>query len=157
MDVELGTKSVAKMTQTTRQSFESGSASHPIAGTSTALDPASTVKRGIESRHSQMVALAGGVGTGLFVGTSAYLAVGGPAFLLVSFIILTALVYFIVTAVVEITAYLPVPGASMSYYATRMVSKSLGFSLGWLYWYSWGILVPYEMTAGSLIIEYWDT
>lgn len=38
----------------------------------------------------------------------------------------------------------------------RYVSRSLGFSMGWLYWYSLGILVPYEITAAGLVIEYWS-
>lgn len=115
-----------------------------------------TTKRGLRSRHIQMIALGGCVGTGLFVGTGATLALGGPVFILISFILMSLLVYMIVTAIVEVTAYLPVSGASMSYYATRYVSKSLGVAMGWLYVYSLGILVPYEITAGSLVIDYWD-
>ncbi|KAL2869212.1 amino acid permease/ SLC12A domain-containing protein [Aspergillus lucknowensis] len=116
-----------------------------------------TMKRALKPRHSQMIALGGCVGTGLFVGTGASLALGGPAFLLIAFIFLSLLVYLIVTAIVEVVAYLPVGGASMSYYGTRYVSKSLGFAMGWLYVYSLGILVPYEITAGALIIDYWDS
>ena len=33
----------------------------------------------------------------------------------------------------------------------------MGFSLGWLYFYSLGILVPYEITAAGLIIDYWHS
>lgn len=28
--------------------------------------------------------------------------------------------------------------------------------MGWLYFYSLGILVPYEITAAGLVIEYWN-
>jgi amino acid transporter len=65
-------------------------------------------------------------------------------------------VFFIVTAISEVASYLPVHGGSMSYYGARYVSSSLGFSMGYLYWYSLGILVPYEITAASLVIGYWD-
>ncbi|OJJ07634.1 hypothetical protein ASPVEDRAFT_142333 [Aspergillus versicolor CBS 583.65] len=116
-----------------------------------------SIKRELKPRHSQMIALGGCVGTGLFVGTGASLALGGPALLLIAFIVMSFLVYLIVTAVVEVVAYLPVGGASMSYYGTRYVSKSLGFAMGWLYVYSLGILVPYEITAGALVIDYWDS
>lgn len=113
-------------------------------------------KRGLKPRHAQMIALGGSIGTGLFVSTGATLALGGPAFILIAFCLMSLLVYIIVTAIVEIAAYLPVNAASMSYYATRNVSKSMGFALGWLYVYSLGILVPYEITAGALVINYWD-
>ena len=96
------------------------------------------------------------MGTGRFVGTGATLATGGPAFILAGFIIMSMLVYCVVTTIVEISAYLPISGASMSYYASRYVSPSLGVAMGWLYVYSLGILVPYEITAGALVIDYWD-
>lgn len=115
-----------------------------------------TTHRGLKPRHSQMIALGGCVGTGLFVGTGATLATGGPAFILAGFIIMSMLVYCVVTTIVEISAYLPISGASMSYYASRYVSPSLGVAMGWLYVYSLGILVPYEITAGALVIDYWD-
>lgn len=115
-----------------------------------------STQRGLKARHGQMIALGGCVGTGLFISTGATLALGGPAFLLIAFIMMSIFVYMIVTAIVEISCYLPVKAASMSYYATRNVSKSLGFALGWLYVYSLGILVPYEITAGALVIDYWE-
>ena len=59
------------------------------------------------------------------------------------------MVYGVLTAVIEIATYLPVEGASMAYYAGRYVSKSLGFALGWLYFYSFGIIVAYEITAAG--------
>lgn len=43
----------------------------------------------------------------------------------------------------------------MSYYGYRYVSRSMGFALGYLYWYALGILVPYEITAAGLVIDYW--
>ena len=51
---------------------------------------------------------------------------------------------------------MPIHGASMSYYGYRYVSRSMGFALGYLYWYALGILVPYEITAAGLVIDYWD-
>lgn len=96
------------------------------------------------------------MGTGLFVGTGATLALGGPAFILAAFIVMSILVHIVVTAITEVSAFIPVRGASMSYYAARYVSNSLGVAMGWLYVYSLGILVPYEITAGALVIDYWD-
>ena len=73
-----------------------------------------TTKRGLKSRHAQMIALGGTIGTGLFVGSGQTLARGGPAFILVSYIIMTILVYCVVTAITEVATYLPVHGSSMS-------------------------------------------
>ncbi|EEP76230.1 conserved hypothetical protein [Uncinocarpus reesii 1704] len=116
----------------------------------------SQTQRGLKSRHVQMMALGGTIGTGLFVGSGQALAIGGPAFLLGAYIFIGTLVLMVVTAIAEIGTYLPVHGGTMSYYGYRYVSRSLGFALGYLYWYSMGILVPNEVVAGALIIGYWD-
>ncbi|KAF1984517.1 histidine permease [Aulographum hederae CBS 113979] len=114
-------------------------------------------QRGLKSRHAQMIALGGTIGTGLFVGSGQALARGGPAFLLGSYILMSFLVLCVVTAIVEVATYLPTPGSSMNLFAYRYVSRSLGFSMGWLYFYSLGILVPYEITAAGLVINYWHS
>ncbi|KAJ5605296.1 Proline-specific permease [Penicillium lagena] len=115
-----------------------------------------TTKRGLKNRHVQLIALGGSIGTGLFVGSGQSLAIGGPASLLLGYIFISSLVYSIVTAIAEVGAYLPVHGGTMSYHGFRYVSRSLGFAMGYLYWYSLGILVPYEITAAGLVIGYWD-
>jgi yeast amino acid transporter len=112
--------------------------------------------RGLKSRHAQMIALGGTIGTGLFVGSGQTLARGGPAFILVCYIVITLSVYCVVTAITEVATYLPVHGGTMSYYGYRYVSRSMGFAMGYLYWYALGILVPYEITAAGLVIQYWD-
>lgn len=115
-----------------------------------------TTQRGLKSRHAQMIALGGTIGTGLFVGSGQGLNMGGPISLVLSYLILTVLVYGIVTCTTEMSSYLPVPGSSVSYYANRFLSPSLGFALGWIYWYVFSITVPAEITAGALVIEYWN-
>ncbi|KAL0257895.1 hypothetical protein SLS55_007063 [Diplodia seriata] len=118
---------------------------------------APSTQRGLKSRHAQMIALGGTIGTGLFVGSGQTLARGGPAFILGCFCLMSFLVFCVVTAIVEIATWLPTPGSSMNLFGYRYVSRSMGFALGWLYFYSLGILVPYEITAASIVIEYWNT
>ena len=123
---------------------------------STEVLPDST-HRGLKPRHTVMIALGGSVGTGVFIGSAAALARGGPGFLLLCYLLVSIFTYFIVTAAIEVASYLPVSGGTMSFYAGRNVSPSLGFALGWLYFYSLGILVPYEITAAGLLIDYWNS
>lgn len=51
--------------------------------------------------------------------------------------------------------YLPITGAFTSY-ATRFADPSLGFAMGWIYWFSWAITFALELTATGIIIQYWD-
>ncbi|CAI7623143.1 unnamed protein product [Penicillium glandicola] len=112
-------------------------------------------KRNIKSRHAQMIAIGSAIGTGFFLSTGQALAIGGPAFLLIAYCLMAMLVYGVTTAMMEMSTYLPVSGASMSFFGGRFVSPSLGFAMGWLYFYSFAIIVAYELTAASVLINYW--
>ncbi|KAH7243340.1 amino acid permease/ SLC12A domain-containing protein [Fusarium redolens] len=113
--------------------------------------------RGFKPRHSQMIAIGGAIGTSLFLRTSQVLRVGGPLFLLISYRVLSIPVYCIVTGIAEVATYLPVPGGIMAYYGHKYVSSSMGFAMGYLCWYSLGILIPYEFFASTLLTNYWGT
>lgn len=115
-----------------------------------------TTKRGLKSRHAQMMALGGTIGTGLFVGSGQGLTMGGPLSLLIAYITISLLLYGVATATGEMASYLPVPGCSMSYFAHRFGSRSLGFTLGWVYWYIFAITVPAEITATNIVLQYWN-
>ncbi|UPK95644.1 hypothetical protein LCI18_006579 [Fusarium solani-melongenae] len=112
--------------------------------------------RGLKSRHSQMIALGGTIGTGLFIGSGQALRMGGPAFFLTSYCIISVLVFGVITATTEFSSYLSVPGSTAAYFGNRFFSRSMSFALGWMYWYIWAITVPAEITAASLVIEYWN-
>ncbi|KAI0398953.1 AAT family amino acid transporter [Xylaria palmicola] len=114
-----------------------------------------TLKRQIKSRHSQMIAIGGIIGTSFFVVIGQSLYAGGPGFLLAAYSLVCLAVYGVATAIVEVGAFLPVTGATMSMHCSRYVSKSLGVALGYLYFYSFGIIAPYEATAATVLIDYW--
>ncbi|KAM0426285.1 hypothetical protein ACHAPT_008325 [Fusarium lateritium] len=128
-------------------SFQNGASAH---------EANEETHRGFKPRHSQMIALGGAIGTSLFLGTAQVLRVGGPLYLVISYGILSILIYCIVTGIAEVATYLPVPGGTMAYYGHKYVSRSMGFAMGYLYWYSLGILVPYELVASTLLIDYWN-
>ncbi|OGM44212.1 proline permease PrnB [Aspergillus bombycis] len=112
-------------------------------------------QRGLKNRHVQLMALGGTIGTGLFVGSGQALVIGGPLSLLLGYTFISALIYAIVTGIAEVGAYMPVHGGTMSYHGFRYVSRSLGFAMGYLYWYSLAILAAYEIVAASMVIDYW--
>jgi len=112
------------------------------------------LKRRLQSRHLQMIAIGGTIGTGLFIGSGAALAHAGPAGALIAYIFVGTLVYSVMVALGEMATYIPIPGAFTAY-AARFVDPSLGFAMGWLYWFSWAITFALELTASGLIIQYW--
>ena len=67
--------------------------------------------RGLAQRHIQMIALAGAIGTGLFLGLGSALQTGGPLGALLGYAAVGALVCAVMFALGEVTALLPVTGS----------------------------------------------
>ena len=72
------------------------------------------------------------------------------------FVVISAIVWTILQSLAEMTTYLPVQGASVPLYVHRFFEPSLAFAAGWNYWYSYAMLVAAEISAASVVIEYWD-
>jgi yeast amino acid transporter len=102
-----------------------------------------------------LTVFAGGtIGTGLFIGSGGALSKSGPAGTLIGYAFVGTLVYSVMVALGEMATYIPISGAFTSY-AARFVDPSLGFAMGWIYWFSWAITFALELTASGLIIQYW--
>ncbi|KAM7214002.1 Amino acid permease/ SLC12A domain containing protein [Rhypophila decipiens] len=115
----------------------------------------SKLQRRLQSRHLQMIAIGGTIGTGLFIGSGGALATAGPAGALIAYIFIGSVVLSVMVALGEMATYIPVSGAFTSY-ATRFVDPSIGFAMGWIYWFSWAITFALELTITGLLIQYWD-
>ncbi|KAF2026514.1 proline-specific permease-like protein [Setomelanomma holmii] len=113
--------------------------------------------RGLKSRHIQFLALGGAIGTGLFVGSGAILALVGPAPLFMAYLSMMIVVWNVMNNLAEIVTYLPMKGITIPYFVKRFVDPSLAFAAGWNYWYAYAILVAAEATAGSILLDYWET
>ncbi|GAA5834721.1 hypothetical protein JCM9279_007091 [Rhodotorula babjevae] len=116
--------------------------------------PEGAVHRNLKSRHLQMIAIGGCIGTGLFVGAGGALANGGPLGLWLGYSIMGCIVGTMMVALGEMTTLYPVSGA-FTHYSARFVDPALGFALGWNYWYSYAITLPTEITAAALVIQFW--
>ena len=40
--------------------------------------------------------------------------------------------------------------------ARRFVSPEMSFTVGWLYWYNWTIVLPAELSAAAVLVGYWN-
>ena len=134
------------MAQTSQQSSPASDASDAAADTD--------LKRGLSARHMQMIAIGGAIGTGLFVASGKTISTAGPGGAIVAYGLIGIMVLFLMQSLGEMAAHLPVPG-SFQTYATRYVSSSFGFAMGWNYWFNWAITVAAELVAVGEVMKYW--
>lgn len=121
----------------------------------TTSTPASAgLRRSLRTRHLTMIAIGGSIGTGLFVASGASVAQAGPGGALLAYALIGLMVYFLMTSLGEMAAYMPVAG-SFSTYGTRFVEPGFGFALGWNYWYNWAVTIAVELSAASIVMKYW--
>ncbi|WP_030710810.1 amino acid permease [Streptomyces sp. NRRL F-2580] len=115
--------------------------------------PSDGLKAGLKNRHLSMIAIGGVIGAGLFVGSGGGIAKAGPA-ILISYALVGAMVVFVMRMLGEMAAASPNSG-SFSAYADRALGRWAGFSIGWLYWFFWVVVLAVEATAGAAILESW--
>ncbi|KAF1361775.1 arginine permease-like protein [Lizonia empirigonia] len=113
------------------------------------------LQRKLSSRHLQFVAIGGTVGTGVFIASGSSINTAGPAGALLAYVFVGTLVYSVMMSLAEMATYLPISGA-FTQYASRFVDPSLGFAMGWIYWFSWSITYALELSAAGLIIQWWN-
>jgi amino acid transporter len=88
-------------------------------------------RRTLKNRHAQMIAIGGTISTGLFVESGQAWSMSDPLFLILSYVIISIMVYRVVTATIEMSSYLPVRGCSMSYFGKRFFSSNMGSAPSW--------------------------
>lgn len=111
------------------------------------------LQAGLKNRHLSMIAIGGVIGAGLFVGSSAGIAAAGPA-ILISYAMVGLMVVLVMRMLGEMAAARPSSG-SFSAYADQALGRWAGFSIGWLYWFFWVVVLAVEATAGAKILESW--
>ncbi|UJR11398.1 hypothetical protein I4U23_015578 [Adineta vaga] len=116
----------------------------------------SGLHRALKNRHLQMIAIGGSIGTGLFVGSGLALASSGPGALVLDFAIIGFMLFNVCMALGELSVVFPVSG-SFAAHSTRFLDPAWGFAMGWNYALGWLIIMPLELTAAGLVINYWTT
>lgn len=112
------------------------------------------LRRSLAARHMTMIAMGGAIGTGLLVASGNTIATAGPGGALLAYVVIGFMVFLLMQSLGEMSTYLPVSGA-FEEHATRFVSPSFGFAVGWNYWYNWAITVAAELVAAALVMKYW--
>lgn len=117
---------------------------------------ADKLARKLSARQVQMIAIGGTIGTGLFLGTGKSLATGGPASMLIAYLIVGVIVMLTMLALGEMAAFVPIAG-SFCTFAGRYVDDAFGFALTWNYWFNDAVSTAADLVALQLVFAYWNT
>lgn len=105
--------------------------------------------------HTISCAVGGSIGTGLFVGTGGALTRGGPAGVLIAWMIIGVMLINVTQAIGELSILYPVSGGFYTL-AVRFLDPSFAFAMGWNYVFQWAIVLPLEIVVAGETVMYWE-
>lgn len=111
------------------------------------------LKRGLQNRHIQLIALGGAIGTGLFLGIGPAAVLAGPSVIL-GYALAGIIAFFIMRQLGEMVVEEPVSG-SFSHFAYKYWGTFAGFASGWNYWVLYILVSMSELTAIGMYVHFW--
>lgn len=109
-------------------------------------------RRALKTRHVQLIALGGIIGSGYFLGTGEVINQVGPSVFL-AYILGGLIIYLTMLCMGELAVAIPISGSFINYTAD-FISPALACGVGWSYWISWVAYIPAECVAGGIIMEH---
>ncbi|HFL3936506.1 TPA: amino acid permease [Streptococcus agalactiae] len=109
--------------------------------------------RGLENRHVQLIAIAGTIGTGLFLGAGRSISLTGPSIVLV-YAITGAFMFFMMRAIGEMLYQDPNQHTFINF-ITKYLGPGWGFFSTLSYWISLIFIGMAEITAVGEYVQFW--
>jgi GABA permease len=111
------------------------------------------LSRTLRPRHVTMISIGGIIGAGLFVGSSVAIAATGPM-VIITYALTGLMVLIVMRCLGEMAVSRP-DIRSFTEFSRAAFGNWAGFTVGWLYWYFWIIVIPVEAIAGAVILQQW--
>ena len=111
-------------------------------------------QKSLKSRHINMIAIGGAIGTGLFLGAGGRLAQAGPA-LAIAYAVCGLFAFFVVRSLGELILHRPSSGAFVSY-AREFMGEKGAYTAGWMHFLNWSTTGIADITAIALYTHYWS-
>ncbi|WP_205271708.1 amino acid permease [Lactococcus taiwanensis] len=110
-------------------------------------------QRGLQNRHIQLIAIAGTIGTGLFLGAGKTISMTGPSILFAYLVIGVAMFIFLRT-IGEMLYQDPTQHSFLNF-VTKYSGPRLGYFSQWSYWLVLVFVCISELTAIGTYIQFW--
>ncbi|WP_089089219.1 amino acid permease [Secundilactobacillus pentosiphilus] len=111
------------------------------------------LSRSLQSRHIQMIAIGGAIGTGLFLGSGSAIHTSGPSIIL-AYLIVGLFCFFMMRAIGELLLS-DTSKHSFLDFVRQYLGDQMEFVTGWLYWFCWISLAMADLTATGIYIKFW--
>ncbi|KAF7715230.1 Uncharacterized protein PECH_008723 [Penicillium ucsense] len=118
-------------------------------------DNADALQRHLGNRQIQLIAIGGSIGTALFVSIGSGLYHGGPGSLFLAFTIQSIFLAMVNNCLAEMSTAFPVSGGFIRL-AGKWVDDALGFMVGWNFFFYEALLIPFEISAFTLVLSFWS-
>src|SRR3990167_5457124 len=118
---------------------------------------ANKLHRELSARLLSMIAIGGAIGTGIFLASGNAIHMAGPGGTMLAYIITGTMVYFLMTSLGEMAAFMPTTG-SFYVYASQFVDPALGFAFGleFLFYLSFSFFFPlFCCSLGIFFFLFW--
>ncbi|CEI41108.1 General amino acid permease AGP2 [Fusarium venenatum] len=140
-----------------RHSASKGSA---VAGDTASIqygidDSMGHLHRRLNNRQVQLIAAGGSIGTALFISIGGGLAKGGPGSLLIAYTLYSLVLALVNNSIAEMNTYMPIAGGFVRL-AGYWVDDALGFLAGWNFFLYEALIIPFEITALTSVISFWN-
>jgi len=109
------------------------------------------VQKGLKSRHIQLIALGGIIGSCYFLGSGYIIGTIGPGAFL-SFLLGGIIIYIVTYCLGELAVAMPVSGSFINY-ANDLVSPTWAAGVGWSYYTNWVVYIPSEFIAAGIMVH----
>ena len=119
----------------------------------TPLPETGDLARNLSSRHLQMIAIGGAIGTGLFMGAGKTISLAGPSILLV-YAIIGFMLFFVMRALGELLLS-NLNYRSFADFAGDYLGPWAQFFTGWTYWLCWIVTGIADVVAVSGYVSFW--
>ncbi|KIV92088.1 hypothetical protein PV10_06555 [Exophiala mesophila] len=113
------------------------------------------LQRHLNNRQIQLIAIGGSIGTALFVSIGTGLYNGGAANLLIAYTIQSCVLAMVNNSIAEMSTAYPVSGGFIRL-AGKWVDDALGFMVGWNFFFYEALLIPFEISAFTLVLSFWS-
>ncbi|OSN04960.1 amino acid permease [Lonsdalea iberica] len=115
--------------------------------------PHGDLRRNLNNRHIQLIAIGGAIGTGLFMGSGKTISLAGPSIIFV-YMIIGFMLFFVMRAMGELLLS-NLNYKSFSDFAADLLGPWAGFFTGWTYWFCWVVTGIADVVAISSYAQFW--